>query len=146
MSELLKGQGAVWGVGGVTFTGIAISSTTGRIQSADITRDSEIEPLNDASGETVGRAYFNAKKTATVNVIPSNAGTIATARTNLDTMIPTPGSTITLADADSTITDGLHSGVYLIDSARLNRTNRSFAAVEMNLTQFDANNVAATVV
>lgn len=145
MSEVLKGKAAKWGVGALTFSGVVISSTTGKIQSMDFTKDSEMAALDDESGETIGESFFNHKHVINISVIPIDATTIATARTNLDAMLPDAGTTITLSDPTSTVTDGTNSGKYNVISAKEGRTNKGYATIDMQIRQFKANDTTTAI-
>lgn len=147
MAVTLKGLAVVWGAGNLTFTGVAISGTTGKIQNYNFTREGSQEFLADADGEEVGVAFFNNGKTLELNVVPSDASAIATAKTNLDAMLPAPGTAITVADADGagTAIEASHSGVYLCISSKVGRTNRGPATIDLVMIQRDANNIAASI-
>lgn len=149
MAETLTGQAFVWGVANLTFTGVAISSATGRIQNYDFAREADVEELRDEDGETVGRAFFNHRKTINVTVVPSNSATVATAVTNMLAMLPAIGSQITAVDADGTDTliekiaaSGNTTAIYQVMSARLNRTNRGMATIDLSLEAFEHHDVS----
>lgn len=146
MAVTLTGLAVVWGCGNLTFTGVAISGTTGKMQSYDFTRDGDDEPLLDENGETVGMAAFNLKKTLDINVIPSNATVIATGQANMDAMLPAKGTTITVSDSDAgtagtTRIEASHSGKYYCMSAKVNRTNRGPASINIQMVAYDANDI-----
>jgi hypothetical protein len=75
--------------------------------------------------------------------IPSGA-TLAAAKTNLDALIPSPGTAITIIDGDSTLVDATFSGAYVIQSAKLNRTNKSMASVTVEVAQWDSADLSVT--
>jgi len=145
MADVLRGCGVVWGAAGSSGTGVVWSSTTGEVQSRDMNREATSSELRNADGDVVGLSFSDLKKTFTASVIPSHATLTATARTNMDLMIPAPGEIVTITDTASTITDGTNSGKYLLDAARIRYTNNGFAIVEFDLTQYDANDVAVAV-
>ena len=148
MAVTQKGVGVVWGVGNLTFTGITIE-TAGKIQSYDFTRDSEVNALKDTEGETVGEQYFDRKRTLNLQVVPSST-TIALAKAALVTLLPEPGTVVTLADTDAvgtpleSVTDNT-TGKYVVVSAKVGRSNTGFATVDMALKSFDARDVATTI-
>lgn len=148
MAETLKGKAAKWGVNGVSCTGVIISSTTGKIQSLDLTRDSEIAQLENESGECEGESFYNAKKVINITVIPidGTAGnSLAVVNTNSDAMIPAPGTTVTVTDTKSTVTDGTHTGKYNLISAKRGQTSKGYETIEMQIRQYDANDVTTVV-
>jgi len=145
MAATLKGKAAVWGVQGLTFSGVVISATTGKIQSLDFTKDSDVVQLEDEQGEVVGESFFNAKHVINITVIPIDATAIATAQTNLDAMIPAPGTTITIADTTSTVTDGTNSGKFSVLSTKLGKTNKGYATIDMQIRQYVANDVTTAI-
>jgi hypothetical protein len=144
MANTIKGTGAIWGVGGVTCTGVTVDPTTCRIQKVDFTKDAEIAELPDENGEVVGENYYNQKHMMDISLIPSGA-TIAAAKSNLTSLLPDPGTAIVLVDADTTATDGSNAGTYVVQSAKLGRTNKGFATIDLKIKQFKAHDVSATI-
>ena len=145
MADTLKGCGVSWGTSGVSGTGVVFSSSVGEMQSTDLARAATTMELRNGDGDVVGMAFSDLKKTFSVSIIPSHATTKATARTQMDLMIPAVGEVVTLADTSCTVTAGDNAGKYLLDAARVRYTNTGFAVVELDLTQFDANDVAVDV-
>jgi hypothetical protein len=144
MAETIRGLGFVWGVNGLTFTGFNATEPTFKTQSLDLTRDSDVAQLENESGEVVGECFFNSKKVMNVSVIPS-ATSVATAQGNLDKLIPAPGTIITVADANGTTIDATNSGKFTCLSAKMGRTNKGMATVDLQLRQYEANDVTTTV-
>lgn len=137
-----RGKAVVWGVDGVTFTGFG--SVTAESNSMDFERSADQKEIPDDIGNTVGLVLYNSKNTFRMTVTPS-AATIAAAKTNMDGFTPVPGTIITVADADSTITDGTQTGKYILLSAKLNRAQNSEATVDMELVQWVDNDVAVAI-
>lgn len=139
MSQV-NGVAAIWGVNGIVCTGIAINPTVASIESGEFAREADEDELRDSDNDVVGLAISNQRKTLRLTVFPlSSSGTIATARANLDALMPTIGSSLTLADGDSSITDATHGGKYVVRSPiNLRRANRGFAGIELNLYQSEA--------
>lgn len=148
MAVTLKGLAVVWGCGNLTMTGVAISSTTGQFQNYDFSRSSDTAKLSDSNGEHAGRAFFDASRTINVTVIPSDASTIAQAKTNLNAMLPAPGTEVTVADADGAVIDELYPGsgtsIYLCETATLNATNDGPRSITLNLVQHESFNPDTT--
>ena len=147
MAQTLKGKGVVWGVAGLTFTGIVTSSLS-RLQTADYTRDGSWSALENESGEVEGGAFYNEKSQIDVSVIPS-AASIATAKANLDLMLVPPGTAVTVVDTDSTIVDGAavsNTGKYMVSEkgCKLRRTNKGLAVVDMSLISYANSDVTGT--
>lgn len=147
MAVTLKGLAVVWGCGNLTMTGVAISSTTGKMQNYDFTRTSETAKLADPNGEHAGRAFFDASRALNITVIPSDSAAIATATTNMLAMLPAPGTEVTVADSDgaSTIIENSNGGVYMCETATLNATNDGPRSISMNLVQYESFNAAASI-
>ena len=143
MAVTLKGLGAVWGVGDVSFTGL-ITSAEAKYQSLDFARVAQKAKLQNEVGDTAGEAYYDQEHTLTVTVIPTGA-TVAAARTNLSACLPAPGTLVTFVDPESTIADGTHTGKYIVDSARNGRTNTGYATIILDVHQAVANDVSATI-
>lgn len=145
----LTGQAFVWGIpglSGVLEDGAATSTATlaaiSVFQSFDFSREAEISDLQDESGDTIGRAYFNKKQTARVTVVPANSGTISVANTNAALLLPTPGSKISsFADSDlSTIT-----GSWAVLRSSFARTNTEKMAIDLELEKFEDNDITTSV-
>jgi len=145
MADVLRGCGVVWGAAGSTGTGVVWSASTGEMQSRDLGREATSSELRNADGDVVGLSFSDLKKTFTASVIPSHATSKATAKTNMDAMIPAAGTIVTVTDSASTVTAAANGGKYLLDAARIRYTNNGFAIVEFDLTQYDANDVAVAV-
>ena len=132
MAASLVGKIAIWGAGGVTVSGI-IADANGQLQSVDFTRTADSANLDNSVGETVGQAYYNDHFDVTLSVIPAGTDAIA-AKANLDALLPAPGTAVSIVDADSVITDS--SAKFTVQSARVNRTNKGFATVDLTLRRY----------
>lgn len=151
----LNGQAFVWGITNLgrnssgTATSTLIESTTTTtiaavaiFQAFDFTRESEISDLQDESGDTKGRAYFNKKQTARLTVVPAHANTIATAESNAALLLPAPGSTVSsLQDGDLTTI----SGNWAVLRSSFSRTNTEKMAVDLELEKFEDNDITTAV-
>jgi len=138
-----KGFGVVWGVAGVTISGYA-GTAYYNVQSATGDRKSERKVVLDGNGEMIGQIFFDERKAFTLQVVPtfnSATGGLAGSKLSMDALTPTPGTAITLADADGTIFDA----VYSLISAKLSRTNTGEAAIDMEMEMSVPNNGATTV-
>lgn len=150
MAETLKGKAAIWGTGSFATTGIIINSSVSKAQSIDHTIDSDNEQLTDENGEVCAEAFFNAKQTLNIDVIPIDATNIAGARTNTASMTVTPGTIVTIATEDDiTAIDALATHAaptkYTLLSASTKRTNRGYLVVSMSLRQYLVNDVTPTM-
>lgn len=148
MAQTLKGCAAIWGVAGFGIaSGVVISSTTTATQSVDVTRDGDIFQIADSNGETKGEVFYNNKVTISVDVIPLNATTIATAITNAAALQPAPGTTVTIADSQCTIaaSAAASAGKFSVLSSTMKRTNTGVAVISMQLRAYEANDVTVAV-
>ena len=143
----LRGSGIIFGTGVTASAGIIISATTGFVQSEDFSRQAEKTEVKDGIGDVRTVAYSNLTKSMTVVVVPADTATPTTADAvvNADAMLVAPGTIVTIADANSTVTDGTHTAKYLLDGCRRRTTNTGEAVVEADLMQYDANDVAVAV-
>jgi len=145
MAETQSGLAVVWGVQGITFTaGITDpggASALGQKQSLTFTRASKVAYVANDLGESVGRVDFDANKVTRLTVIPSHATAKATAKTNMDSYLPAPGTKITIADADGAVIDG----DYKLNSATLNKTNNGPATIDIEIEKFDANDITTVI-
>ena len=141
MAAVQKGRAIVWGCNGLAFTlGIVSATTLGDIQSVNYTRDSDKAYIPDGNGDTIGRVDYNKKKTFTVTVIPNGNLSAAAAKTSLDAWTPESGTLVTITDSDGNM-EANHGGVYMVNRVTQNRTNTGAATADIELEQFDANNV-----
>lgn len=133
MSAVQKGAGAVWSIGGVTFTaGIISASTPGAVQSVDGSRTSEKAMLKNDGGTIRGLVFHGFMKTVTITVIPYGT-TLANGQSSADAWLPQPGTAVTLVDASGTILDG----TYNVISARQKRTVDGYLAADLDLETSD---------
>lgn len=127
---------AVWGVAGIVVTAGVTAITgsgKGQIQSADATRSASSAQLDNDIGETVGETYYNEQYDLSISVIPCDSS-LANARLNLDALMPAPGTALSIADADSTLIDS--SAKYTVQSARVNRSSKGNATIDLTLKRY----------
>jgi hypothetical protein len=136
----LKGIGAVWGVGGVTFSGVVISGSVAKQQSFSFERSASNAKLANESGDTVGESYYDQLHTVRASMIPVGAA-ISNARTSLDTCLPSPGTKITLVDTESTVSPAN----YVVDRATNSRTNTGFASIDLEMHKPGDTDIATTI-
>jgi hypothetical protein len=134
-----KGVGVVWGVNGITCTGL-LTTSTGKVQSNDMERTANRREILDGNGELVGQIFFDKRRKGTIVVIPSST-TISGAGTNMDALQPAPGTLITFADADGTVYDGSYSLI----SAKLARAKDQEATITMEIEMSEANDATAAI-
>lgn len=136
----LKGTAFIWGVDGVTFTGVAISPSTGQVQTIDVSRDSDVASITDENGDDTARVYHNLKKSISVSVVPSGATSTA-AWTNANTFMPAPGTAITAVNALGSVI----GGAYIVDSSKISMGNRQGAVIDIEMSNGEVNDMSATV-
>jgi len=135
----------VWGCGNLTGTDggspAIVLGTVSTIQSNDFTWDSQKTELRNEAGDVVGMASYNGKKSISINMMPSHATAIATAKENINKLMFAPGTAITITDADGAVIDGTFSGAYQLETSRVNRTNNGPVTVDLTLVQFVDNDI-----
>jgi hypothetical protein len=146
MAETIKGVGVFWGIGSsFVAAGTGISTTgspTLRPQSVDFGVESERVDISDYKGETVGAVFFNQKHTLSMEVIPT-AATIANAKGA--SILPEPGTLVTITDTDDTEASGTHSGKYLFIRGSKRRSNKDVVRLTFELEQFLGSDISSTV-
>jgi hypothetical protein len=149
MAVTLKGCAVVWGTGGITATGVIINETTSKNQSANLSLESEKQEITNNDGETVGKIYYNYKQTFEISIIPVDADaspTISGAKTNLQNLLPDPGTLITIVDNDLGTGGRLYNGgKFLVERARLSRTNKGMATIDLTCETYRDKDIAANV-
>jgi len=147
MAATLKGCAVVWGTGGITATGVIISEATSKTQSANLSIETEQQDITDNNGETVGKILYNFKQTLEISVIPVDADTAPTitgAKTNLQNLLPDPGTVINITDGDAS-TKIYNAGKFIVTRARLSRTNKGMATIDLTCETFKDHDITANV-
>jgi len=142
----LIGKAVLWG-NELTSAAI-ISDTTGIPTDATFSWITDTDELLNASGSLVGKCHYGFGKRFTLTVIPADrTGTpaVATARTNMDALLPAPGTTLTLADAHSGVTDATNTGKFQVVRSTLKTVNNGPAVVELEVVQYTAHDITTTV-
>ncbi len=141
MAEVIKGTGVRWGVGGVTFTAGIVSGTNAmHMQNFDFDRTTDKAELKDANGEVIGVVFYNGKRILRITVVPTGAS-ITAANSSVDAYMIAPGTKITIADSEGASIDG----DYNLISSKMRGSNADFTMVDLELEDFDANDVTATI-
>jgi hypothetical protein len=141
MAETIKGVGIVWGVNGISLTaGIVSGTTLAKTQSFNFDRSADKAEIRDGDGEVCGQAFYNAKRTLSLTVVPTGTS-LANAVTSADAWTPAPGTLITIVDADGAIVDGN----YNLISAKLRGSNTEARMADIELERYEANDVTATI-
>lgn len=143
----LRGAAVITGAGGITITSVIITSGgSGAITGADVqsmshTRDADFKWQKNTSGDDVSAFITDAKKSMTITVLPYSFETLAGAATATDALMAASGAVVTISDSEGTVIDGTFSGKYLLLSAKLNRTNDGFGLVDLEICQWDDNDL-----
>ena len=158
MAATLKGCAVVWGTGGIvsgTTSGTTvvaiISSATSKTQSANVSIEPEQQDITNNDGETVGKILYNFKQTLEISVIPVDAPTngdpsVTNAKTNLQNLLPDPGTVITIVDNDLGTGGRLYNeGKFIVTRARLSRTNKGMATIDLTCETYKDHNITANV-
>lgn len=139
MAATQYGVAVVWGVSGITSTGL--TTTTGKVQSAPMGKTAKRHEILDGDGNLCGQIFNDQRRQADLRVIISGA-TLAAAKTNMDTFTTQSiGAPTTLADADGTIFDG----VYSILDLQLVRENDKEAEFSMKLEMSEVNTATSLI-
>lgn len=144
MAETIKGAAVFWGIGS-TFVcvGNAIDVNAKlRPQSVNQTVQADIDQtIKDYKGETVSRVFGDQKRMLRLELIPT-ADTIAHAKGA--SLLPTPGSTVTITDTDDTSASATNSGKYIFISGESARSNTDALKLTFNLEQYIASDLTTT--
>lgn len=130
----------VWGLShGATGTGIG----TFTAQSAQFATEAEQAELRGSTGQTLGKIFYNAKQTLTLEVIPTGT-TLALAKAA--NILPAPSAIVTVtAGDDDTEVDGTHTGKYVCIRASKQSSNTDMVKISMELEQFVDNDIATLI-
>lgn len=142
MAETIKGLGVMWGVKGLTFTGLG--TATSKAQSLSLERNAQMSEVLDDAGDAVTQVFHNLKKKLTLKVCPTGTS-VAQAGAHLDLLVPAPGSTVTVADSTNATVDGTNSGKYNVLRAAFDKGNTIATMVDMELEQAEANDLTTAV-
>ena len=145
MSAEIKGKAAIWtGLGGIACTGLVISSTTGKVQDANVSYTAEKAFVKDEVGDDVSMAVYNKGRTMQITVIPFST-TTGSAVVSLNGMLPDIGSQVTVTDSYTPTLSGSQAGKWYLDDLSVNRSNSSFVSVNFTLSQRKDNDISTTV-
>lgn len=137
MAAVIKGRAVIWSVGAITFTaGITMTNIESLTQSAGVTRTSEKAEVKDNGGVIRAQIFSGFKKMLSLTVVPaaaSGSNTIANAQGAGNTLMPAPGTTVTVADDSGAIIDAS----YNIISAKQSRTVDGVATIDLELETGD---------
>ena len=129
----------------MTLVGAALAATdSGLAQSAKVTLDSNVGDVVDRTGQTVGKVFYNRKKTVSLTVIPAGT-TVALAQAAAVAWMPLPGTAVTVTEAAPTIFGGVQSGKFNCISSTANQTNDGAATVDIELEQFEDADVSLAI-
>jgi len=146
MAAAIKGRAVIWSVGAITFTaGITMTNIESLTQSASVTRSSEKAEVKDNGGTIRAQIFSGFKKMLSLTVVPAaatGANTIANARTCGDSLLPSPGTLVTIADDSGTVIDAS----YNVISAKQNRTVDGVATIDLELETGDEGNDITTLI
>lgn len=100
MSALIKGNGIIWSVGGITFTAGIVSATNAAFQQSQrMSRSSEKSEIKGTDGEIKAQVFHGFRKQLSIQVAPNHATTLTGARASAEAWMPKPGTKITVADS-----------------------------------------------
>ena len=155
MAETQTGIAAVWGADNfrVVASGLVLGLGDASPQNWNGDRTSDVANFMNGLGETIGRAFYSAKKTISISVMPvdSQTQTAAGAVASMVALLPAPATKVTLVDTDvvedpsvATVWETLHSAAWYVNSSSMRLTNTGAAIIDLTLTQYDtaANDLA----
>jgi hypothetical protein len=84
-------------------------------------------------------------KKMSVQCVPYHATTTSGATTNAAAALPSPGTAVTVVDNQlANASDGTHSGNYVVESAKIARSNTGIAIITLDLEQVVDNDISTT--
>jgi hypothetical protein len=144
MAETIKGAGVFWGIG-ASFLCVGLTiDVNAKLRPQSVNQDVKADidtTIKDYKGETVSRIFADQKRTLKIEVIPT-ADTIAHAKGA--SLLPTPGSLVTITDTDDTSASGTNSGKYLFISGSSARSNTDALKLTFDLEQYIAADITTT--
>ena len=135
----LKGIGALFGIGTNATAGVVINAASHRTGS-DYTWSATVDELESTVGETVGLAVRNKRKEITITVVVCSDAvppTLADAGTEINTVLKTPGTAVTITSAVGGTSLTEIAGSYMLLASRFRETNTGFAVLECDLIKHD---------
>jgi hypothetical protein len=143
MAETIRGVAVFWGIGSsFTASGTGIGASL-RPQSVDFDVSAGVDVgIADYKGETIGRVMADLKETLKIEVIPTGA-TIAAAKAA--SILPNPGTVVTIVDTDDTEVAGVSTTAWLFIRGSKRRANNDVVKLTFELERMVANNITSTV-
>jgi hypothetical protein len=138
----IKGKAVLCKVDGITYSaGISVAGTENPFnQSLEFERTGNNSYVKNDNGDDVAGLYANKGKTFTITVVPGGTN-ISDVRSLTDKFLLAPGTTVTVADTETTVVDG----TYNVVSSRLARANEGPGTVVLVLEKRDDNDITGTV-
>lgn len=146
-----NGKYVVWGVAGITATGFVssgtepISSGNSEVQSVSVSNQSDVTEIKNGAGDVEIMVYSNHNRECSIEVVPS-ASTLNGVQGYIESLLPAPGTIITLVEADqhlttldgdtSTVEATADAGDWSYVSGELTRSNDAEARISMTLKQY----------
>lgn len=125
-----------WGIAtGATGTGIGTFTP----QSGDFKKESKSAELQNGTGQTINKTFYDFKQTYTLNVVPTATTEALALAANI---CPDPGTIVTVTDADDPQVDSTNAGKYLCVSSSKKKGNTSANDLTFELEQWTENDIA----
>ncbi len=144
MAETLVAKASVaviWGLGSsLTATGTGVGTFIP--QSADFDVEAEEVSVSDYKGETTAVVFFDQKETLKMEVIPSGT-TIALSKAA--SILPAPGTIITVVDTDDTEVAGATTTAYMFVRGSKRRSNKDVVKLTFEMKRYIANSVSTII-
>ncbi len=144
MAETLVAKASVavfWGLGAsLAATGSGMG--TYLPQSADFDVEAEEVSVADYKGETTAVVFFDQKEMLKMEVIPSST-TIALAKAA--SILPAPGTIITVVDTDDTEVAGATTSAYIFVRGSKRRSNKDVCKLTFEMRRHVANQVSTVI-
>lgn len=109
----------------------SLAGVTGVFQTLDHTYRSDAEIVQDGSGESVAKVYYNASQEASFTYVATGTNGVA----NATVTVPTIGSLLVVTDAGYT---AIAATTWLVDEVSVAKSNTGAARVTCKLTKYPA--------
>lgn len=145
MAETLVAKASVavfWGLGSSLTATAASGMGTFLPQSADFDVEADEVSVADYKGDTTAIVFFDQKETLKMEVIPTGS-TIANAK--IASILPAPGTIITVVDTDDTEVAGATTTAYVFIRGSKRRSNKDVCKLTFEMRRHISNSVSTII-
>jgi len=134
----IRGTGIIFGHSGHTFSG-GVVSTGMQFGAMDFTRDCKVLDIPNSQAETIGKVFWDFKKTLRCTMVPSGTSRSA-AVAAMAAGVVKAGVSVTVVS-----TDGVIAGTYNLLSAKMSRPPDGLVALDVEMENYDDYDVTTTI-